>query len=255
MTTETQNNVDKDDIPLSSWYFLLIPICLIGLFGFIFWFFTQTLLWLEAWLFTIVFAMNFTISYSIINKKNPRVIRNRTKVKKTGITEKTKKSAGSDRFILPLTGIGFFITFALIIFDYNTQWLSFHFDINNQGTFFPFMIEIIALVISNIGLAIMNLAQLQNAYASKLLDINKDQKLIDTGLYGHVRHPLYSGVILWILLVPISLGSWISLIPAVLAIIPLLIRIKYEEDMLINGMEGYEEYRTRVKYKLLPKIY
>ncbi len=256
MTIETpQNNVDKDDIPLSNWYFLLMPIYLIALFGFLFWFFTQTLLWLEAWIFTIAFAMNVSISYLYINQKNPRVIRNRTKVKKTGITDKTKKSAGSDRFILPLTGIGFIGTFALIIFDYNTQWLSFHLDINNQATYIPFLVEIIALIVSNIGLAIMSLAQLQNAYASKLLDINKDQKLIDTGLYAHVRHPLYSGVIIWILFLPVSLGSWISLFLAFLAIIPLLIRIKFEEDMLVNGLEGYEEYKTRVKYKLIPKIY
>ena len=255
MTTETQNNVDKDDIPLSGWFFLLIFVYMIGLFGFIFWFFTQTLTWLEAWLFTIAFAMNMTISYYVINKKNPRVIRNRMKIKKVGITEKTKKSAGSDRFILPLTGIGFFCTFVLLIFDYNTQWTNIPFDYNNQGTYIPFMVEILAFVISNIGLAIMNLAQLQNAYASKLLDINKDQKLIDTGLYAHIRHPLYSGAIIWVLFLPISLGSWISLIPAILAIIPLLIRIKFEEDMLINGMEGYEDYKTRVKYKLIPKIY
>ncbi len=130
---DTQNNVDKEDIPLSSWYFLLMAIPMMLVFGFPLFFFTQTLTWLEAWLFTIAFAINITISYSIINKKNPRVIRNRTKIKKTGITEKTKKSARSDRFILPLTGIGFFMTFALIIIDYNTQWLSFHFDINNES--------------------------------------------------------------------------------------------------------------------------
>ena len=245
MTTETpQNEIDKDDIPLPSWYFILMAIPMMLVFGFPLFFFTQTLTWLEGWLFTIAFAMNMTISYFIINKKNPRVIRNRAKAKKVGITEKTKKSAGSDKFILPITGIGFFLTFVLIIFDYNTQW-----------TTIPIIVEIIGLVISNVGLGIMSLAQLQNAYASKLLDINKDQKLIDTGLYAHVRHPLYSGIIFWILFAPISLGSWVALIPAVLAIVPLLIRIKYEEDMLIKGMEGYEDYKTRVKYKLIPKIY
>lgn len=245
MTTETpQNDVDKDDTPFPSWIFILMSIPMILVFGIPLFLFTQTLAWLEAWLFSIAFALNMTISYFIINKKNPRVIRNRTKAKKVGITEKTKKSAGTDKFILPITGIGFFLTFVLIIFDYNTQW-----------TTIPFIVEIIGLVILNIGLAIMNLAQLQNAYASKLLDINKDQKLIDTGLYAHVRHPLYSGIIFWILFTPISLGSWVSLIPAVLAIVPLLIRIKYEEEMLIKGMDGYEDYRTRVKYKLIPKIY
>jgi len=95
----------------------------------------------------------------------------------------------------------------------------------------------------------------QNAYASKILDIDKGQKIIDTGLYGHVRHPLYSGAILMILGLPIALRSWISLIPAVFGILALIFRIKFEEVMLIKGMDGYDEYRTRVKYKILPKIY
>ena len=54
---------------------------------------------------------------------------------------------------------------------------------------------------------------------------------------------------------PIALGSWISLIPAAIGVISLIIRIKFEEEMLIKGMDGYDEYRTRVKYKLIPKIY
>ena len=140
--------------------------------------------------------------------------------------------------------IGFIGAMILPAFDYRYQW-----------TPIPFAVEIIGLIVVNIGLIILNIAMLQNAFASKLLDINKDQKLIDTGLYSHVRHPLYSGAIIMILGLPIALGSWISLIPAAIAVLSLLIRIKFEEDMLIKGMDGYEEYRTRVKYKILPKIY
>ncbi len=98
-------------------------------------------------------------------------------------------------------------------------------------------------------------AQMQNAFASKLLDINKDQKLIDTGLYAKVRHPLYSGAIFWALGSPIALGSVIGLIGSILVIIVLIIRIKPEEEMLIKGMEGYGDYQKRVKYKLFPGIY
>jgi len=245
MTTETPHNEsDTMDTPFPSWVFLFLPILLIAILGFPLFFLTQTLAWLEAWLFLIAFSVNMTISYLIINKKNPRLIRNRTKMKKVGITDKTKEAAGSDKLLLPVMGIGLLLTFALVIYDYNTKW-----------TPIIFFVEIIGLVIFNIGLTIMNIAQLQNAYASKILDINKGQKLIDTGLYAHVRHPLYFGSILWMLSLPISLGSWVSLIPAILAVIPLIIRIKYEEEMLIKGMEGYEDYKTRVKYKLIPKIY
>ena len=115
--------------------------------------------------------------------------------------------------------------------------------------------EMIGLAVANVGLIIMDIAILQNAYASKLLDINKGQELIDTEMYAHVRHPLYSGVILWILALPIALGSWWALIPASVAALSMVVRIKFEEEMLEKGMDGYTDYQTRVKYKLLPRIY
>jgi len=220
----------------SSIHFRLIYIFLFPL--------AQDWTWIEAWLFIISFAINMTIIYYLINKKNPRVIRNRLKLKKVGITEKTRSSSKSDIFIMPLLSIGFIGALILPPFDYRFHWST-----------IPFMVEILGLAIMNIGLIIMGIAMVQNAYASKILDIDKGQKIIDTGLYGHVRHPLYSGAILMILGLPIALRSWISLIPAVFGILALIFRIKFEEVMLIKGMDGYDEYRTRVKYKILPKIY
>jgi protein-S-isoprenylcysteine O-methyltransferase Ste14 len=204
VTPRNDENDDKDDIPPS------------------------------LWLMALTFDANLSIGFYLINKKNPRVLRNRMKVKKVGITEKTKKAAGSDKFIMVFLSIGFFGAMILPAFDYRYKW-----------TPIPFPVEIIVLIVVNIGVIILNFAMLQNAFASKLLDINKDQKLIDTGLYGHVRHPLYSGAILMILGLPIALGSWISLIPAAIGALSLIIRIKFEEEMLIKGMDGYEEYRTR----------
>ncbi|MFX0074060.1 MAG: methyltransferase family protein [Candidatus Hermodarchaeota archaeon] len=245
MSDETPlNEIDKMDKPLPLWAFAFIPIFISALFIFILFPLALDWLWLEAWIFIISFVINFTISYALINKKNPRVIRNRIKIKKVGVTDKTRSASRSDLFIMPFISIGFFGAMILPPFDYRFQW-----------TPIPFLGEIIGLVVLNVGLIIMDFAMVQNAYASKLLDINKEQKLIDTGLYGHVRHPLYTGAILMILGLPIALGSWISLIPAVLGSLALIIRIRFEEKMLIEGMEGYEAYRTRVKYKLIPKIY
>jgi protein-S-isoprenylcysteine O-methyltransferase Ste14 len=113
----------------------------------------------------------------------------------------------------------------------------------------------VGLVLSNFGVAIMNIAQLHNAYASKILDINQGQKLIDTGIYSKVRHPLYTGAILMIMAMPIALGSWWALIPAAFGSSTLILRIKFEEDMLVKGMEGYTDYQERIPYKLIPGIY
>ncbi len=245
MTNETeQNKIDKSDKPLPLWGIALIPVYISAVFIIILFPLAQDWGWFEGWLFIISFVVNFTISYYLINKKNPRVIRNRMKVKKVGVTEKTKSSARSDWFIMPLMSIGFIGAIVLPPFDYRYGWSP-----------IPFIVEIVGLAIMNFGLIIMVIAMVQNAYASKLLDINKGQKLIDTGLYSHVRHPLYTGAIIMIVGLPIALGSWISLIPAIIGALAIIIRIKFEENMLIEGMDGYEEYRTRVKYKLIPKIY
>ena len=239
-----QNEIDKMDTPLPLWVILIIPTIFIVLMSLVFFVITQDWAWIEAWLFLTTFTINIGVSYYLINKKNPRVIRNRMNVKKVGITDKTKKSAGSDRYILPFLSIGLVGAMILPAFDYRYQWTS-----------IPFPVEILGLVIMNIGLIVMEFAMVQNAYASKILDINKDQKLIDTGLYAHVRHPLYTGFVLWVLGMPIVLGSWISLIFAAIGVIVIMIRIRFEEEMLIKGLEGYVDYRKSVKYKLIPKIY
>ena len=113
----------------------------------------------------------------------------------------------------------------------------------------------IGLIVANIGFIIMNIALLQNAFASIILDINKGQQLIDTGLYAHVRHPLYAGAILWLMAIPVALGAWWAMIPSAVAALGLIIRIKFEEEMLVEGMDGYTDYQSRVKYKLIPKIF
>ena len=98
---------------------------------------------------------------------------------------------------------------------------------------------------------------LENAYASKVLDIREDmgQKLIDTGPYAIVRHPMYSGFSLMVISIALGLGSWYALFPAILAIIFLGIRIKYEEAMLMEGLEGYKDYKQRIKFKMIPKLF
>ena len=245
MSDETpQKKIDKSEKPLPLWAIAVIPVYISILFIIALFPLAQDWAWIEAWLFIISFVINMTIIYYLINKKNPRVIRNRMKLKKVGLTEKTKSSARSDFYIMPLLSIGFIGALLIPPFDHRFQWSP-----------IPFVVEVIGLVLMNLGLIIMGIAMVQNAFASKILDINKGQKLIDTGIYAHVRHPLYLGAVIMIIGLPIALGSWISLIPAAFGALALIIRIKFEEIMLIRGMDGYEDYCNRVKYKLIPKIY
>lgn len=232
------------DQPYPIWFMLLLPIYAGVALGIFLFPVARDWRWLEGWAFTITIALNIGISYLIINQKNPRVIRNRAQIKKEGLSGALKKPASSDRIIIPLMGVGAFGAFIVAGLSHRFGW-----------TRIPLPLEILGLLLCNAGTLIMNLAMLQNSYASKVLDIRKEQVLVDTGLYAHVRHPLYAGGILLFLTMPIALGSWWGLIPATVAALALIIRIKPEEELLVRGLDGYRDYQERVRYKLVPGIF
>ena len=95
----------------------------------------------------------------------------------------------------------------------------------------------------------------ENAYLSRTVEIQKDQKVISSGLYGIVRHPMYLATLLMFLPMPLILGSFYGLIPFVIYPIAIVIRILNEEKVLTEGLCGYSEYKTKVKYRLIPFIW
>ena len=186
MAKENANNtIDEMDKPLPLWVIILLPIYGGVFLALITFPIAKDWGWPEGWAFVITFAINVGISYFYINKKNPRVLRNRMKLKKEGLTAGLKKSAGSDKFILPITSVGFFGAVIFLGLNHRYGWTS-----------IPFAVEMIGLAAANAGLIIMDVAILQNAFASKILDINKGQELVDTGLYAisatlSIRVPSY----------------------------------------------------------------
>lgn len=95
----------------------------------------------------------------------------------------------------------------------------------------------------------------ENTYLSRTIEVQENQKVIDTGLYGVVRHPMYTATILLFLSMPLILGSLISFAVMLLYIPIIAMRIRNEEAVLENGLEGYREYKTRVKYKVIPFLW
>ncbi len=95
----------------------------------------------------------------------------------------------------------------------------------------------------------------ENAYLSRTVEIQQGQKLIDSGLYGIVRHPMYTSTILLFLAMPLVLGSWAAFFLMLLYPIVIVFRIVNEEKVLTEGLEGYAQYKQRVKYRLLPFIW
>ena len=122
MMEEKITEVNKLDQPFPLWFMVLIPIYIVLALSIFLFPFAGDWRWINGWIFVISLAVNITISYLIINKKNPRVLRNRSKLKKTGLTEKNRQAASSDRFIFPLIAVGFFGAMILSALGYRFSW-------------------------------------------------------------------------------------------------------------------------------------
>ncbi len=119
----------------------------------------------------------------------------------------------------------------------------------------PIWTTVLFAVVFLVGYGMLAAVMLQNEYLSRVVEVTDGQRLIDTGLYGIVRHPMYLATLIMFISMPLILGSLISL--AVFCIYPFIIarRIKYEEILLEAELSDYAHYKKRVKYKLIPKIY
>ena len=95
----------------------------------------------------------------------------------------------------------------------------------------------------------------ENAYLSRTVEVQENQKVIDTGLYGIIRHPMYTATILLFLAMPLVLGSWVSFGIMLLYPVLILFRIRNEEKVLEAGLEGYRDYKKRVRFRLIPFLW
>ena len=119
----------------------------------------------------------------------------------------------------------------------------------------PLGLSITASVIFIIGYALYTEVLRENAYLSRTIEVQDNQQLINTGLYGIVRHPMYTATLLMFLSIPLILGSWWALL--IFAIYPILIivRIQYEEKVLTAELKGYTHYQTQVRWRLIPWVW
>ena len=138
----------------------------------------------------------------------------------------------------------FLAGFLLAGLDCRFQWLP-----------MPRWASLAAAVVFLAGYGLYGEVMRENAYLSRTVEVQEGQRVVDTGLYGVVRHPMYLATLLMFLSIPIVLGSLIAL-PVFLLYLPLVVRrIRNEEAVLENGLPGYREYKKRVRYRLVPHIW
>ncbi len=155
-----------------------------------------------------------------------------------------KEKQGEQKGVVAVSGLIFLGGFVLAGLDFRFGWSA-----------VPTPVVIAASVIFLIGYALYAEVMRENAYLSRTVKVEVGQTVISTGLYGVVRHPMYTATILMFLSLPLVLGSWYALIPFAVYPVLMVIRIRGEEKLLTAELAGYEEYQKKVKYRMIPFIW
>lgn len=155
-----------------------------------------------------------------------------------------KEKQGTQKGVVALSGLMFIAGFVVAGLDYRFGWSA-----------MPTWVTITASVLFLFDYAMYAEVMRENAYLSRTVKVEENQTVVDTGLYGIVRHPMYAVTIDLFLLMPLILGSWYALI--VFAFYPaiIVVRLKAEEDLLTKELPGYAEYKKKVKHRIIPFIW
>ena len=194
-----------------------------------------TLDYWNAWLFIgILFIPMFMVGI-ILMIKNPDLLSKRLN---------SKENESEQKVLLLLGGIMFIGGFIVAGLNYRFQWMI-----------IPKWMIIIATIIFLLAYLLYAEVLRENMYLSRIIEVQENQKVIDIGLYGIVRHPMYVSTILLFLSIPLVLGSLVSFLIFLAYPVIIVKRIRNEEQVLERGLEGYSEYKNKVKYKLIPFIW
>lgn len=189
----------------------------------------------QGWLLMGILFVPMFIAGLVMMKKSPELLRKRLNVKEEEKEQKT---------VILLSGIMFLAAFIVAGLNFRFGWIV-----------LPDWISYTGVAIFLAAYALYAQVLRENAYLSRTVEVQQDQKVIDTGLYGVVRHPMYMSTLLLFLSMPLVLGSVISFV-ITLAYIPIIAkRIENEEKVLEDGLPGYAEYKNRVKWKVVPFIW
>jgi protein-S-isoprenylcysteine O-methyltransferase Ste14 len=194
-----------------------------------------TVYYLNGWIFIAGLLIPMSLVLIYLYLKDPELLG-----KRINLNEKESEQKKYVRLSLLL----FVVAYIIPGLDFRYGWSN-----------VPLWIVFVSLIFMIMGYVMFFVVMIQNRYASRVIEIQKEQKLIDTGLYSVVRHPMYLAATILYLSSALVLGSFYSLIP--MASIPFLLcyRIKNEEKVLLKGLQGYDNYMKKVKYRMIPFIW
>jgi len=155
-----------------------------------------------------------------------------------------KEKQSAQKGVLAFSGLMFIVGFVVAGLDFRFGW-----------TAVPSWVVITASVLFLAAYALYAEVMRENAYLSRTIKVEEGQKVVDTGLYGIVRHPMYAVTIELFLMIPLILGSWYALIAFAVYPAVIIVRLKDEEALLTQELSGYDAYKQKVKYRLIPFVW
>ena len=194
-----------------------------------------TIAYTYGWLLVALLFVPMLIAGFVMLAKSPELLKKRLDA---------KEKQGTQKGVVAFSGLIFIAGFVVAGLDYRFGWSA-----------MPGWVIVTASVLFLVAYVLYAEVMRENAYLSRTIKVEEGQTVVDTGLYGVVRHPMYAVTILLFLMIPLVLGSWYALIafafyPAVIAV-----RLKDEEELLTRELPGYTEYKQKVKYRIIPCIW
>ena len=191
--------------------------------------------WRNGWILMAVLFIPMFIAGIVMYVKTPDLLRSRLKAKETQSEQKD---------VIRYSGLMFLAAFITAGLNHRFRWIV-----------LPDTVTWTGVVIFLLAYCLFGEVLRENQYLSRTVEVQEDQTVVDTGLYGIVRHPMYSATVLLFLSMPLILGSPVSFV-IMLAYIPIIVkRIRNEEEVLEKELKGYSEYKKKVRYRLIPFIW
>jgi len=197
-----------------------------------------TLRYWQAWLYLVLFFGLSGLLTAELLRRDPALLERRMK----GGPQAERRPA--QQIIMVGASLAFLSLLAVPALDYRFHWSS-----------VPVAGIVLGNVLFAIGFLFVGRVYRENTYTSATIEIHEGQRVIDTGPYAIVRHPMYSGALLYMLGTPLALGSYWGLLGFVLMLLVIVWRLQDEEAMLARELPGYAEYRQRVRWRLLPGVW
>lgn len=189
----------------------------------------------QAWLFIGILFLPMFVAGVILMVRNPELLRKRLNA---------KEEQNEQKAVVLISGLLFLALFVVAGLNRRFMWYM-----------MPDGVVYVAAAVFLIGYVLYAEVLRENVWLSRTIEVQDDQQVIDTGLYGIVRHPMYSATLLMFLSMPLVLGSLWSFVIMLLYVPVIIKRIRNEEEVLEKGLVGYDEYMHRVRYRLIPFVW